>query len=63
MDQNRICPRQIHALFTETGLANQLNSVEALLAHPGIQCFVERLKTKPVDLIDRTRKSQKLKTK
>ena len=55
MDENRICPRQIHALFTETGLANQLNSVEALLAHPGIQRFVEWLKTKPVDLIDRTR--------
>lgn len=59
---HRICHRQIHALFTETELAKQLNSVEALLAHPGIQRFVAWVKTKPEDLMERTRKSQRLKT-
>ena len=59
---HRICHRQIHALFTETELAKQLNSVEALLAHPGIQRFVAWVKTKPADLMERTRKSQRLKT-
>ena len=59
---HRICHRQIHALFTETELAKQLNSVEALLAHPGIQRFMAWVKTKPEDLMERTRKSQRLKT-
>ena len=59
---HRICHRQIHALFTETELAKQLNSVEALLAHPGIQRFVAWVKTRPEDLMERTRKSQRLKT-
>jgi hypothetical protein len=59
---HRICHRQIHALFTETELAKQLNSVEALLAHPGIQRFVAWVKTEPEDLMERTRKSQRLKT-
>ena len=60
---HRICHRQIHAFFRETELAKQFNSVEALLAHPGIQRFVAWVKTKPVDLMERTRKSQQLKTK
>jgi len=60
---HRICHRQIHALFTETELAKQFNSVEALLAHPGIQRFAAWVKTKPTDLIERTRKSQRLRPK
>ena len=60
---HRICHRQIHALFTETELAKQLNSVEALLAHPDIQRFVAWVKSKPVDLMERTSKSQRLRTK
>jgi hypothetical protein len=50
-------------LFTETELAKQFNSVEALLAHPGIQRFAAWVKTKPTDLMERTRKSQRLRTK
>lgn len=57
---HRICHHQIHALFTETELAKQLNSVEALLAHPGIERFVAWVKTKPIDMMERTRKSQRL---
>ena len=60
---HRICHRQIHALFTETELAKQFNSVEALLAHPDIQRFVAWVKTKPTDLMERTRKSQRLRAR
>jgi len=60
---HRICHRQIHALFTETELAKQLNSVEALLANPGIERFVAWVKTKPIDMMERTRKSQRLRTR
>lgn len=60
---HRICHRQIHALFTETELARQLNSVEALLAHPDMALFVSWVKTKPDDFMERTRKSQRLRSK
>ena len=53
--------RQINALFTETELARQFNSVDALLAHPDILLFVGWVKTKPDDFMERTRKSQRLK--
>lgn len=59
---HRICHRQIHALFTETELARQFNSVEALLAHPDDALFVTWVKSKPADFMQRTRKSQRLKT-
>ena len=58
---HRICHRQIHALFTETELARQFNSVEALLADSDIALFVAWVKTKPADFMERTRKSQRLK--
>ena len=60
---HRICHRQIHALFTETELARQFNSVNALLAHPDIASFVAWVRTKPDDSMERTRKSQRLRTK
>ena len=59
---HRICHRQIHALFTVTELARQFNSVDALLAHPDILLFVAWVKTKPDDFMERTRKSQRLRT-
>ncbi|MEY4755941.1 MAG: hypothetical protein RJA34_839 [Pseudomonadota bacterium] len=57
---HRICHRQIHALLTETELARQFNSVEALLTHPEIALFVGWVKTKPEDFMERTRKSRRL---
>jgi 5-methylcytosine-specific restriction endonuclease McrA len=60
---HRICHRQIHALLTETELARLFNSVEALLAHPDIALFVAWVKTKPDDFMERTRKSQRLRTR
>lgn len=59
---HRICHRQIHALFTETELARQFNSVDALLAHPDILLFVAWVKTNPDDFMERTQKSHRLRT-
>ena len=59
---HRICHCQIHALFIETELARQFNAVDALLAHPDILLFVVWVKTKPDDFMERTRKSQRLRT-
>ena len=60
---HRICHRQIHALFTETELANTYYSVEQLLAHPEIEKFVTWVKTKPSYFNERTYKSQRIRTK
>ena len=57
---HRICHRQIHALLTETELARQFNSVDALLTHPDVALFVAWVKTKPDDFMERTRKSQRI---
>lgn len=59
---HRICHRQIHALFTETELARAYASVEALLAHPEMARFVAWVRTKPPGFIERTRKSQRLRS-
>jgi hypothetical protein len=48
-------------LFTETELARQYSTVEALLAHPEIELFVKWVKTKPDDFFEVSRKSRRLK--
>jgi hypothetical protein len=48
-------------LFTETELARQYSTVEALLAHPEIQLFVKWVKRKPNDFFEVSRKSRRLK--
>lgn len=60
---HRICHRQIHALFTETELARQYNTVEALLAHPDVARFVAWVQTKDDNFAERTAKSQRLRTR
>lgn len=57
---HRVCHRQIHALLTETELARQYATVEALLAHPELQAFVAWVKNKPADFFVATRKSRRL---
>lgn len=57
---HRICHRQIHALLTETELARNYNTVDALLAHPELARFVAWVKTKPDDFHERTRKSERV---
>ncbi len=51
---HRICHRQIHALLSETQLARQYATVDALLAHPELQTFLAWVKTKPADFFVRT---------
>lgn len=57
---HRVCHRQIHALLTETELARQYSTVDALLAHPELRAFVVWVQTKPDDFFARTRKSGRL---
>jgi hypothetical protein len=54
---HRICHRQIHALFSETELARELSTVEALLARPEVSRFVAWVQGKPDGFMERTRKS------
>jgi hypothetical protein len=54
---HRICHRQVHALFSETELAQQFNTADALLSNPEIQKFVSWVKTKPDNFFERTRRS------
>lgn len=57
---HRICHRQIHALFTETELARQFHTVDALLAHPEMGSFVTWVRSKPPEFYERTRKSLRI---
>lgn len=58
---HRICHRQIHAVLTETELARQYATVDALLAHPDISTFVAWVRTKPDDFFVSVRKSARVK--
>ena len=60
---HRICHRQIHALFSETKLAKELNTADAIKDQPEMQKFIEWVKSKPDDFYERTSKSKKLKSK
>jgi hypothetical protein len=57
---HRVCHRQIHAVLTETELARQYATVEALLGHPELKVFVSWIKTKPEDFFVRTSKSARV---
>jgi hypothetical protein len=59
---HRICHRQIHALFTETELARQYNTVEKLKLQADLVDFIEWVRLKPDDFYERTRKSRRLKS-
>jgi len=56
---HRICHRQIHALFTETELARGFSTVDDLLAHPDIRRFVDWVRDKPPEFVERTRRSKR----
>lgn len=60
---HRICHRQIHAVFTETELARQYNTVEQLKLQADMASFIEWVRLKPDDFFERTRKSRRLKSK
>ncbi|HZY18416.1 MAG TPA: HNH endonuclease signature motif containing protein [Ramlibacter sp.] len=56
---HRICHRQVHALLSEAELARDYASAEALLAHPDVAKFVDWVRTKPPDFMERTRRSSR----
>jgi hypothetical protein len=60
---HRICHRQIHALFTETELARQYATVEALQQHEAMARFIRWVQTKPDAFFEKSRKSQRLKSR
>jgi 5-methylcytosine-specific restriction endonuclease McrA len=47
------CHRQIHRTLTEKELEREYNTVEALLAHPGISRFVRWVERKPHGVVVR----------
>jgi hypothetical protein len=60
---HRICHRQIHALFTETELARQYATVEALKQPEEMARFIRWVQTKPDAFFEKSRKSQRLKSR
>jgi hypothetical protein len=44
---HKICHRMIHALFSEKYLAENLNTIESLRAHPEMQAFLGFIEDKP----------------
>ena len=57
---HRICHRQIHALFTETQLARELNTAEAIREKAEMQKFIAWVQSKPNDFYQRSSKSHQL---
>ena len=51
---HQICHNEIHATLTETELARQFNTIEALRAHPHLQKFVAWVAKKPPTFLART---------
>lgn len=57
---HRVCHRQIHALFSESELAQRYATVDALLAHPEIQAFVRWVQKRPDDYLGPVKLSRRL---
>lgn len=55
---HRLCHQQIHALLTETQLARDFSSIEALRAHPEIAKFIAWVSNKPANLRAPIRRSR-----
>jgi len=55
---HRACHKQIHALFTETKLAQNYPSTQALQAHPEITKFLHWLQDKPSGFNPPTKRSR-----
>jgi hypothetical protein len=55
---HRLCHRQIHALFSETELAQHYSTPAALLNQTEYKQFIDWVKTKPDAFLERTRSSK-----
>ena len=58
---HRICHKQIHALFTETELAQQYHHAQVLREHAEMKKFIDWVQGKPNAFYEKTRKSIRLK--
>lgn len=58
---HRICHKQIHALFTESELAQQYHHVQSRREHPEMKKFIQWVSSKPDAFYERVRKSARLK--
>jgi 5-methylcytosine-specific restriction endonuclease McrA len=58
---HRICHKQIHALFTETELAQQYHHAQTLKEHPEMKKFIQWVASKPDAFYEKTRKSSRIK--
>ncbi len=57
---HRICHRQIHALFSESELAKQYSTVDALLSNDDVIKFVRWVATKPIEFLDGPKLSKRI---
>ena len=55
---HRACHKQVHALLTETELARNYATPQALRAHPEMARFIEWVQDKPNDFNPPTRRSR-----
>ena len=55
---HRACHKQIHALFTETELAKNYPSPQALREHPEMARFINWIKDKPSEFNPPTKRSR-----
>lgn len=51
---HHICHKEIHAALTESELARDYSSIDALRAHPRLSKFVSWVAKRPPDFISRT---------
>lgn len=52
---HRICHQKIHSVLSERELADHWHTWERLQAHPEIARFVDWVRNKPPEFIDRSR--------
>lgn len=55
---HRACHKQVHALFTETELAQQYATAQALRTHPKIERFICWVQSKPSNFNPPTKRSK-----
>ncbi|MFT4546064.1 MAG: 5-methylcytosine-specific restriction protein A [Verrucomicrobiales bacterium] len=60
---HQACHSKIHAVFTETELARNFDTIEKLLANEEIQTFVCWIQKRPIDFTDGTKSRRRQKRK
>lgn len=51
---HQICHKEIHATLTETELARDYNTIEALQAHPRLVKFIRWVQKRPPEFLSKT---------